>query len=255
MGTLKWHLENYEALPSTQLKAQELVNAQQITQFTVIKAKKQTAGIGRKNRSWVSPLGGLWASFIIPGEVSPKNYENFPIFLGLRLVQQCEDLFNIPFTLRWPNDLMVSSKKIGGIIIDNRVSDEVIKMMIVGLGLNINLEKKQFPSMLQKEVTSIFLETQRIYSLDALTEILAETIYQTFKEARSGRTADIVSLWKEKSYSYKKEIQVITNGKKLTGIEKGITPQGHLQFQTNEENLKTIIIEDLDSLRIVKKDE
>ena len=100
--------------------------------FTIILAKKQRSGRGRLNRKWESPEGGLWISVIL----KPNFFSSLlSLDTGLAVLKTLK-IFGIDSKLKWPNDLLVSEKKICGILLE-KSSENVI----IGIGLNVNISK------------------------------------------------------------------------------------------------------------------
>ncbi|MCX6100699.1 MAG: biotin--[acetyl-CoA-carboxylase] ligase, partial [Candidatus Bipolaricaulota bacterium] len=110
---------------STQLIARDLLDRGLADVGHAVAADEQTAGRGRHGRSWLSPTGGLYVTFIVP------NDGLIALRAGLAAARAVEDL-SIPVRLKWPNDLIVSERKLGGILIETARD-----VALVGVGINL----------------------------------------------------------------------------------------------------------------------
>lgn len=144
-------LEAYDTLHSTNDRIRELAG-EGAAAFTVVTAETQTTGRGRSGKRWESPTGlGLWISFLLrhPAGGAPALT---PILVGLATARAIEDLCpELHPEIKWPNDLLVSGRKVGGILCEGVGPDAVV----VGVGLNISQREQDFPSALRDQAISL----------------------------------------------------------------------------------------------------
>lgn len=168
-------------------------------------AIRQTAGRGRLGRSFASSAGGLWISAVLPTEGAASRWNGFSLTTGWHLLRLLRDWGVSGARLRWPNDLMIDTKKVGGILIEQGVGGA----MIVGFGLNLTNQPWKHDATLEPIATRLadhLNATPEIW--DAATQVLnaiAEahhtmeshgldyTIEQLNVEWRSGRNIRIQS--------------------------------------------------------------
>jgi len=127
VGTAMWHLQAFDSVSSTNDIAREL------PAWTAVTARSQTAGRGRFGRAFVSEEGGLWISAVLPAEDGPSRWNGFSLMVGNHLREMLHGLGLADARLRWPNDLMIGSKKLGGLLIEQGRHET----LTVGLGLNV----------------------------------------------------------------------------------------------------------------------
>jgi BirA family biotin operon repressor/biotin-[acetyl-CoA-carboxylase] ligase len=126
---------------------------------TVVVARRQTAGKGRQGRSWVD-CGGLHLSVVVPPHRASFS-QGFSVWLGLLSVLVLREDFLVDARLKWPNDIMVSGRKLGGLLLETtRIGKE--KMVVAGLGMNLSTPRSGFPSSLSGSATSTLIETGRL---------------------------------------------------------------------------------------------
>lgn len=237
-----------DTVVSTNSFLKDLSVSAALENFTVVVTQKQTKGRGQQKNEWLSePYKNLTFSVFTSlkdVKIIHKKYLNFAISLAIYRV-----LFdkNTPkISIKWPNDLMAANKKICGILIENTFFGDQIKSTIIGIGLNVNQEK--FPASL-RNVTSLKLATLKETDLNALLhEILAE-LQSNLKLLES---KDFHLL--EEQYLnvlYKKNIPTMFKTSKdeiFMGIISGISDQGNLQIQLEDDSIKEFGIKEVSML-------
>ena len=237
-----------DTVVSTNSFLKDLSVSAALENFTVVVTQKQTKGRGQQKNKWLSePYKNLTFSVFTSlkdVKIIHKKYLNFAISLAIYRV-----LFdkNIPkISIKWPNDLMVANKKICGILIENTFFGDQIKSTIVGIGLNVNQEK--FPNSL-RNVTSLKLATLKETDLNLLLhEILAEL--KTNVKLLESKDFHLL----EKQYLnvlYKKNIPTMFKTSKdeiFMGIISGISDQGNLQIQLEDDSVKEFGIKEVSML-------
>lgn len=123
---------------------------------TVVVARHQTAGKGRQGRAW-NDCGGLHLSVVVPPHRASFS-QGFSVWLGLLTVLVLREDFLVDARLKWPNDIMVGSRKLGGILLENILCGSV-NMVVAGLGVNLSTKQSGFPIPLQGTATSTLIET------------------------------------------------------------------------------------------------
>jgi BirA family biotin operon repressor/biotin-[acetyl-CoA-carboxylase] ligase len=164
----------FEVLESTQKKAFEIAE-KNFEPKMVILTKTQTGGIGRKGGKegdfWWSPGGGLWFSIILP-KILPEKLEIFTNLLSFLIAKVIFEETGEKIFIKFPNDLYFHEKKIGGVMVQNKICGKN-QVSVAGIGINTNV--KEFPKNLKNKATSIFLETKKeIDNKKFLEKILKE---------------------------------------------------------------------------------
>jgi len=217
---------------STQLVAKEYIQEGKSRHGMVIQAMKQKEGIGRLNRSWASPFGGLWISIILQKKIPLKYFQGFSVRMGLAISESLEELLKLPFKVKWPNDLFLNNKKVGGILIDLTSQDIFLKNLILGIGLNVNFELAVLPEEVQQIATTIYQETGKEFSLEKIRDVILTSLNAVLLQFKKGLLPNITPIWKERSQSFESTVRVRMKDLLIEGIEKGITSNGDLIIQT-----------------------
>jgi BirA family biotin operon repressor/biotin-[acetyl-CoA-carboxylase] ligase len=160
----------FEKLESTQKKAKEI--AKNSEPWTVVLAKEQTGGYGRKGNFWHSPRGGLYFSVILP-KTKIEDLQILTILAAFCIAKILKEDFKLEPFIKLPNDVYVNNKKICGILTENIIFGKEVKNSIIGIGLNTNIEK--FPKDLENIATSIKIELKKeVDNKELLKKILEE---------------------------------------------------------------------------------
>lgn len=107
----------------------------------VVVAEHQTTGRGRLERSWESPpRAGVLMSVLLRPDVAPAALPLLPLLAGLAVVEGVRSVATLPATLKWPNDVLVDGRKLGGLLVE-RISDAVV----VGMGINVSTRAEELP--------------------------------------------------------------------------------------------------------------
>lgn len=202
---------------STMLDAAALA-AQGAPHGTVVVAEEQTGGIGRHGHAWHSPGAGLYMSIILRLAPAPI----LTMALGLAVQRAVEDVAGVSCDLRWPNDLLVSEKKLAGILV--RTTDQP-GPLIAGIGVNVN--QTGFPDYLSPIATSLRVETGRDTDKDLLLDrIIAESL----RCAAFSKAAVLSAFSERSSYVHGKHVDV--DGR-IRGVTAGLDDEGFLLVATS----------------------
>src|SRR6516164_975719 len=129
----------------------------------VVMAEEQTAGRGRAGRMWHSEKGtGLYVSILLRPRLAPAQASLLTILAGISAQAAVQGLTGLVPELKWPNDLLLNGKKLGGILTEMHAEPSAVRFVIVGIGINVNQEK--FPAEISGTATSLRKETGRLHS-------------------------------------------------------------------------------------------
>jgi BirA family biotin operon repressor/biotin-[acetyl-CoA-carboxylase] ligase len=195
---------------------------------TMVVARRQTAGKGRQGRSW-EDCGGLHLSVVVPPHRA-SFAQGFSVWLGLVTVLVMRDEFQVDARLKWPNDILVGKRKLGGILLENTWNGNQ-KLVVAGLGMNLNAALGDFPPHLQVSATSTLIETDRhLKPAEVGGRIMArvEQELDPFQEQGWGPYRSALSYL---DCLLGLEIQLKAGGRDFRGRAIGIDDNGHLQVE------------------------
>lgn len=181
----------FKEIGSTNMEARHLAEMG-YPEGTIVLAEKQTEGRGRRGRSWYSPSGeGIYVSLLLRPKIVSNEAPKIPLVTAVAVAAALKSwIENLPLQIKWPNDILVNGKKLGGILAEVSTDMEVINYVIVGIGLNVNTPGESFPPELREIATSILIATGksclRIRILQNILESF-EKYYSFLQEGNFGR--------------------------------------------------------------------
>ena len=215
----------------------------------VVLAEEQTAGKGRAGRSWQSDRAvGIYVTLLLRPRLAPVQAPLLTMMAGLSAHAAIQAQTGLTPDLKWPNDLLLGGKKIGGILTEMHAEPAQVRFVIVGIGLNVNQEK--FPGELGATATSLRIETGRQQSrLEVLVRLLREfeNDYNRFlREGPAGVTQKFEAV---SSYAQGKRVRVTSGAASYAGTTAGLGPEGLLQVKRDDGQLVTVISGDVAEAR------
>jgi BirA family biotin operon repressor/biotin-[acetyl-CoA-carboxylase] ligase len=239
---------HYFKTDSTNRVAMELAYANE-PEGAVVLAEEQTAGRGRAGRSWHSERGaGIYVTFLLRPRLSPVQAPLLTMLAGLSAHAAIQEQTGLSADLKWPNDLLLNGKKAGGILTEMHAEPNLVRFVIVGIGINVNQEK--FPAELSPMATSLRKESGKLQSrLELLVRLLREfeSDYNRFlREGPAFVTERFLSL---SNFAKGKRVRVDTGRETFIGTTSGLTPEGLLQVQREEGPTVTVIAGDVTEVR------
>lgn len=200
---------------------------------TMVMAEEQTAGRGRAGRSWHSPPGvGLHFSFLLKPRFPVEKVPLLTLMTAVGAAQGLRDCGHA-VDIKWPNDLLLSGRKIGGILAETRIRPSVPPEVFVGVGLNVNHREEHFPRELRETAGSLLMATGRAADRTAiLTSVLLriDEEYARMKSAGEGQLID--SFMRLCPMCRGATVSASWDGETLTGTTSGIGPTGALRLST-----------------------
>lgn len=233
-------LHYFDEVNSTNEKANEL--AVDVEEGTVIIAEKQKKGIGRFGREWISPKGGVYVSVILKPKISPIDASKMTLIAGIVVAKVIRKL-GLDAKLKWPNDILIHRKKVGGILTSISTKEYKIDYIIVGIGINANVDISTFPKEVQKSVTSLKEELKREVSTEKIIEDILYEIemnYEIFK-FKKGNFTYLLNEWKRLSDTIGKKVKINMRTEVIEGEAVAVNSDGALILKLEDGSLKNII--------------
>ena len=144
----------YKKIDSTQNEIWRLIESKTIKNKTLIMADIQTNGKGTHGRIWhTDEEKNIAFSYYIETNSKSENLEGITIEIAQILVKIFKEFYGIKLDIKKPNDIMIKDKKVGGILTESKVSSEIVKFLVIGIG--INTEKMNFTDDIKNIATSI----------------------------------------------------------------------------------------------------
>lgn len=231
---------------STNTRAKDLA-ARGAPEGTLVVSEKQKEGRGRKGRRWFSPSQeGIYASLILRPTISPGEAPKITMLTAVVVAETLLSLTQLEVKIKWPNDILVNGKKLGGILTEIRAERDAIDYVVVGLGLNVNT--RRFPDDIREKATSVLIETgNRFPRARLIREYLKwfEEYYELFNEIGF---EPVMGRWKELTNVIGQRIRVEVVGKKYVGEVLDIDKDGALILKDSDGESHRILSADVSLL-------
>lgn len=231
----KWagrELVHYQETDSTNIRAKNL--GIEGIHGTLIVADSQTAGRGRRGRTWESPeRQNIYMTLYLRPEFSISKAPMLTILMAYSVAKALRDRFEVIAQIKWPNDLVLNKKKICGILTEMSVKQNVIDYVVIGVGINVGNQK--FPDELKRSATSLLIETGQQLPKE---KIIAEVLNVFEKEYEMFCEADDLS-WMRGEYNQMlvncgKEVVVLSEKGEYHAQALGINAKGELQIEKED---------------------
>jgi BirA family biotin operon repressor/biotin-[acetyl-CoA-carboxylase] ligase len=213
----------------------------------VVIVESQHAGKGRMGRRWESPAGlNIYLSIILRPPFPPSKIPLITLMTAVACAEAIEEVTGVLPAIKWPNDLLLGEKKIGGILTEADMEMDRINFVIVGIGINVNMPRSAFPPSIRDTATSLQESLGKQVSRVTLIKALLrkfELWYTRFKEGRGGA---ITRRWEELSQIRGKEVAIAFMGETVKGTALEIDADGALLVQEAGGEVKRIVAGDVD---------
>lgn len=192
---------------------------------TAVLAREQTGGRGRHGRGWISPAGGLWLSVVLRPSLSHGAWPLIGFAAGAGAAAAVETVTGAQTQLKWPNDLMLNGRKVGGVLVES--SGDVA---IAGIGINANVLPEALPEGVRAGATTLLASLGRPVDLPALARAVLEQVERFYGLVRD-RPDAVLDAWRTRSFLTGRRVTV-AGAQMLEGVAEGIDGAGALLVRT-----------------------
>ena len=238
-------IHQFEELESTNNLAFSLAENKKIFANEIIVACKQNKGRGRLDRKWESPIGNLYFSLVLQPKIAVEKISQISFIAICALQMAVAEVFKTQkitanIQNKWPNDLLIEQKKVAGILLESKISNENCEFVILGIGLNINSNPSQtiFPATNMKNFLC------DISALKML-EIFLENFTTLYENWLNFGFENIRNLWHKNAYNLNSQMRINIDKSVVEGIFQEIDKDGHLIIKTNNNVVKKITFGDV----------
>ena len=233
--TVLWH----DSIDSTNRFARDAVRDGSITHPSLIVATQQTSGVGRSGNKWFSPDGCLMFTLVVPMRVDEHL---LPLKTGITIAKAIEPLVRVPPKVKWPNDVYLADRKLGGILIEVITMESPVA--IIGVGLNCQVDFSDATNDVRTRAVSLHefakLDDPEEYSPESvLVRILKQ--WDNLSKNTTTEFESFQNEWSDYSLLDGRKVCIETGGKRIEGICDGISPDGSLRMIDTDAHTQTII--------------
>ena len=221
-------IEIHDCLDSTNLRAKELGRSN-AGEGTLVVADRQTGGRGRLGRTWHSPAGsGLYFSIVLRPAKYGFTLPLISLATGLGVARGLERLCGLLPGVKWPNDLLLGSKKCCGILAETEFPASGPMFTILGIGINVNQCQEEFPPELADQATSLMMSTGKSWQRMAVLSSVLTEIEHNYLRLTEHREQEIVNEYREVCITLGKLVTARGGGHDVQGVAVDIKPTGQL---------------------------
>lgn len=226
-------LRLYDTVESTNQTALGLA-ASGAASGTIVLAEAQVAGRGRMRRAWHSPpRANLYCSILLRPSLPPTLVSTWlcwlPLVTGVGILKAIKQVTGIDALLKWPNDILIKTRKVAGILCESSGSGTSGISVVVGIGINVNMNRNEFPDELAGMATSLACEAGRRFSRNTLVATLLNDLESRIGMITSDTSQPVLQEYASLCATIGREVQVtLATGEILKGLARSLTADGAL---------------------------
>ena len=232
-------VRSFASLDSTNQYAKKAGEENEPEGLLVI-ADEQTAGKGRSGRRWTTPPGTTVAmTLLLRPKIAPEHISMVTLVMGMAIAKACRDLYGVDARIKWPNDIVVSGRKLSGTLTEMSAEMAAVNYIVIGVGINANL--REFPEEIAQTATSLALELGRDVNRAELIAAVLDRFEQDYE--RFLETEDMSLLkdaYNEMLVNAGRSVKVLEPGKEYTGTALGINELGQLKVRREDETIEKV---------------
>ena len=238
-------IHSFDTLGSTNDYLKQLADAHE---FICAVAAEQTAGRGRRARTWVSTAGeGLYLSVLL----RPPTATNLALLSLLAAVAVAETIAqdNVAgLDIKWPNDVLIGERKVCGILVEGASSGAQTLRIVVGIGVNLN--QQEFPSEISATATSLALALGRAVNVDEFRDRLLMRLAHWYALWQRDAGRAVVERWQQlSSYARGQQVSVALDDEVVCGETAGLAADGSLRLRLADGTARTMLAGEVTRLR------
>jgi BirA family biotin operon repressor/biotin-[acetyl-CoA-carboxylase] ligase len=209
---------------------------------TVVFAESQSKGRGRMGREWLSPAGkGLWFTVLLRPNIPPHRATYVTLAAATALTRAITSQTGIVPEIKWPNDIMIRGRKLCGILTEMSAEMDCLKEVLLGVGMDVNLEASDFPAHLRKIATSLQIETgQPVNRAELAVAILCE-LDRDYELVKNGQFEEIAEQWREHCSTLGRQVAIRVGNRVIRGCAESLDDDGALLVRGTHGHLERIV--------------
>jgi BirA family biotin operon repressor/biotin-[acetyl-CoA-carboxylase] ligase len=215
---------------------------------TVLLAETQYTGRGRLSRSWFSPTGGIWMSLLLK-PTWPTSHQILTLAFAAAVTRAVYNVTKISSLIKWPNDLMIRSRKVAGMLAEATYEGNKLHHLIVGIGVNANINTMRFPGTIRRTSTSLSRELGRDIDRNLLTRRIIEEMDHSYRRFESGHTAELLEEARRLCSTLGRKVRVTTTEGRFICEALDLGDDGQLMARLNSGAVIPLYAADVAHLR------
>lgn len=200
---------------------------------TIVVAEAQGDGRGRLSRSWFSPYGkGIFLSVVLRPPFSPMEAAKCTLMAAVAVNRAINDVTGLGCGIKWPNDILCQDRKVVGILTEMSAEIDAINHIVIGIGINVNIDQQDFPSDLATTATSLAVACGRPVSRIKLLSIILAELEAVYTEVKKSGFEPVLAAWRAQSLTLGRKVNVHGIDRNFSGEAVDIDDDGALLIKT-----------------------
>jgi BirA family biotin operon repressor/biotin-[acetyl-CoA-carboxylase] ligase len=213
-----------------------------VDEGVVVFAESQTRGRGRLGRKWVSPSRkGLWFSVLLRPRMPLQDATQVTVASGAALRRAIQSITGLEATIKWPNDIFIRGKKVAGVLTELKAELDLVGYLILGIGMDVNLNANDFPADLRKTATSLKIELGSAVGRPALAVAVLQELDADYERICTGDFQDVADEWEKHCATIGHEVVIRMGERQVRGRAESLGEDGALLVRTEHGHLETVI--------------
>ena len=212
-----------------------------VKEGVVVFAESQTKGRGRLGRKWISPAHkGLWFSILLRPDLRPQEATQLTVASATALRRAIAVEIGLKPEIKWPNDILIGGKKVAGILTELSAEVDKVRYIILGIGIDANLDANEFPAELKRTATSLKIEAGETISRAELAVTVLRELDFDYARICGGKFSAVADEWESGCATIGKNVTVHIGDRKICGRAESLDDDGALLLRTEHGHLERI---------------
>ena len=208
----------------------------------VVFAESQSRGRGRLGRLWISPARkGLWFSILLRPDLAPQFATQLTVAAATALARAIALQTGLAPEIKWPNDILIRGKKTAGILTELTAELDHVKEMVLGIGVDVNLDAADFPRDLRKTATSLKIESGQAIDRAELAAAILRELDADYDRIRRGQFELVAAEWRQRCGTLGREVSIRIGDRVIRGRAESLDAEGALLLRTQHGRLERIL--------------
>ncbi len=244
--TIGQEMHHFEEVPSTNALARQMMHEVgcEVQPGTVLIAERQTDGLGRMNRVWMSPAGGIWATIVVMPKIDIEQTFIVMAAASLALAKAIRHQFGLSTLIQWPNDVFIGDKKVAGTTLELSADKNHIRYCLIGIGIDVNVNIEKSMPTISNLVTSLSDELGHDVERAKFFALCLKEFERRYQMILKGETEPILREWRSMSHTLHRRVRIRTPREGFDGEAMDIDEHGALLVHRDNGEIERVIAGD-----------
>lgn len=239
-------MHHFGEVPSTNALARQMMHevGDEVQPGTVLIAEQQTGGLGRMNRVWMSPEGGIWATIVVMPKLHVDQMFLIMTAASISLTRVIRHEFELSALIQWPNDVFIGDKKVAGTTLELSADADIIRYCLVGIGVDVNVSVEKVMPNLSRYVTSLSDELGHEVNRAQFFAAFLKEFERRYQMILKGETEPLFREWRSLSRTLHRRVRVRTIRESFEGEALDVDEHGALLIHKDNGEVERVIAGD-----------